>query len=249
MFAIFGGFYYWWPKVFGQMLDERLGKVNFWLMLIGFNLTFFPMHILGLEGQPRRTYTYASGMGWDNLQPARVDRRVHHRVLGAGLPGEHRPHLAAGREGARSDPWDARTLEWSIADARARVQLRRDPRRSTPATTSGTASTPRTPRVGSCGSRPAVRTAARRAPRPPSRWTRAPATTVTSRTAATATRTARPTASTCRRPRTSRSSCALGLPILGYAAVFKSPWLAIPGVLVLLFGMYAWAIEPGTAED
>ena len=57
MFAVFGGFYYWCPKVFGRMLDERLGKLNFWLMLIGFNLTFFPMHILGLEGMPRRTYT------------------------------------------------------------------------------------------------------------------------------------------------------------------------------------------------
>ena len=67
IFAIFGGLYYWWPKVFGRMLNDRLGKLNFWLMLIGFNLTFFPMHILGLEGQPRRTYTYASGMGWDNL--------------------------------------------------------------------------------------------------------------------------------------------------------------------------------------
>ena len=48
IFAIFGGFYYWWPKVFGRMMNERLGKLNFWLMLIGFNLTFFPMHVLGL---------------------------------------------------------------------------------------------------------------------------------------------------------------------------------------------------------
>src|SRR5580765_6652174 len=65
IFAIFGGFYYWWPKFFGRMLDDKIGKVNFWLMIIGFNLTFFPMHILGLQGQPRRTYRYASGMGWD----------------------------------------------------------------------------------------------------------------------------------------------------------------------------------------
>src|SRR5580765_1741509 len=61
VFALFGGFYYWWPKAFGKMLDERMGKVNFWLMLIGFNLTFFPMHIVGLEGMPRRTYTYGAG--------------------------------------------------------------------------------------------------------------------------------------------------------------------------------------------
>ena len=65
VFAVFGGFYYWWPKVFGKMLNEKIGKLNFWLMVIGFNLTFFPMHFLGFEGQPRRTYTYPSGMGWN----------------------------------------------------------------------------------------------------------------------------------------------------------------------------------------
>src|SRR3954451_19093380 len=62
--GIFSGFYYWWPKIFGRMLDERLGKLNFWIMLIGFNLTFFPMHIVGLIGMPRRTYRYQPGMGW-----------------------------------------------------------------------------------------------------------------------------------------------------------------------------------------
>ncbi len=67
MFGVFSGFYYWWPKIFGRMLDERLGKWNFWLMLIGFNLTFFPMHIVGLIGMPRRTYTYEPGYGWDTL--------------------------------------------------------------------------------------------------------------------------------------------------------------------------------------
>ena len=54
MFGIFAGFYYWWPKMFGKMLNETLGKWNFWLMFIGINLTFGPMHILGLQGQPRR---------------------------------------------------------------------------------------------------------------------------------------------------------------------------------------------------
>ena len=67
VFAIFGGFYYWWPKIFGHMLNERMGKINFWLLVVGFNLTFFPMHFLGFEGQPRRTYTYPEGMGWDFL--------------------------------------------------------------------------------------------------------------------------------------------------------------------------------------
>ena len=67
VFPAFGGFYYWFPKMFGRMLDERLGKINFWLFFIGFNMTFFPMHILGLLGMPRRIYTYLPGMGWDGL--------------------------------------------------------------------------------------------------------------------------------------------------------------------------------------
>src|SRR4029079_4196639 len=67
VFAIFSGFYYWYPKVFGRMLDERLGQINFWTMFVGFNLTFFPMHLIGLWGMPRRTYIYDSGMGWQFL--------------------------------------------------------------------------------------------------------------------------------------------------------------------------------------
>src|SRR5579885_347967 len=63
--GIFAGIYYWYPKVFGKMLDEKLGKWHFWLMLIGFNLTFGPFHILGLQGMPRRIYTYANNMGWN----------------------------------------------------------------------------------------------------------------------------------------------------------------------------------------
>jgi len=65
IFALTGGAYYWWPKMFGRMLSEKLGKVHFWLMLIGFNLTFFPMHFVGLLGMPRRVYTYPAGLGFD----------------------------------------------------------------------------------------------------------------------------------------------------------------------------------------
>ena len=60
IFAIFGGLYYWWPKIFGRMLDEKLGKLHFWLMFIGFNLAFFPQHLLGLLGMRRRIYTYST---------------------------------------------------------------------------------------------------------------------------------------------------------------------------------------------
>src|SRR5437764_74613 len=64
IFGLFAGVYYWWPKVFGRMLSEGIGKLHFWLMLIGFNVTFGPFHILGLEGMPRRIYTYPSYAGW-----------------------------------------------------------------------------------------------------------------------------------------------------------------------------------------
>src|SRR5438132_10110581 len=67
VFPLFGGFYYWFPKITGRMLSETLGKWNFWLFFLAFNVTFFPMHLLGLEGMPRRVYTYTSELGWDNL--------------------------------------------------------------------------------------------------------------------------------------------------------------------------------------
>src|SRR5207245_1070780 len=65
IFGLFAGAYYWWPKFTGKMLSDRLGKLQFWLMLIGFNLTFGPFHILGLQGMPRRIYRYPAGRGWD----------------------------------------------------------------------------------------------------------------------------------------------------------------------------------------
>ena len=67
VFAILGGIVFWFPKFFGRMMNERLGKLSFWVLFVGFNLTFFPMHFLGLTGMPRRTYRYTAGLGWDTL--------------------------------------------------------------------------------------------------------------------------------------------------------------------------------------
>src|SRR5467141_2383477 len=67
VFPIFGAMYYWLPKMTGHLLSERLGKISFWTMFVGFNLAFFPMHILGFLGMPRRVWTYSSGLGWDGL--------------------------------------------------------------------------------------------------------------------------------------------------------------------------------------
>src|SRR3954466_8725373 len=67
VFPLFGAVYYWYPKITGRLMSERLGRWNFWLFFIGFNLAFFPMHLLGLHGMPRRVYTYAASMGWGPL--------------------------------------------------------------------------------------------------------------------------------------------------------------------------------------
>src|SRR6185437_2516732 len=67
VFPLFGGFYYWFPKITGRMLNPRLGTLSFWLFFVGFNLTFFPMHVLGLWGMPRRIYTYSTVSGWGSL--------------------------------------------------------------------------------------------------------------------------------------------------------------------------------------
>jgi cytochrome c oxidase subunit I len=113
IFGLTAGAYYWWPKMSGRMLNERLGKLHFWLMLIGFNLTFFPMHFVGLNGMPRRTYTYPAGLGFETLNQI--------ETLGSFILGfsflvflvniwqtSRKPRSAP------ADPWNAATLEWSI---------------------------------------------------------------------------------------------------------------------------------------
>jgi len=111
--GIFSGFYYWWPKIFGRMLNETMGKWNFWIMLVGFNLTFFPMHILGLTGMPRRTYRYPSGMGWDAMN---MIETVGAFVIMVSVLIFFVNIIYSTKRGplAGDDPWDARSLEWSI---------------------------------------------------------------------------------------------------------------------------------------
>jgi cytochrome c oxidase subunit I len=114
LFGLFAGFYYWWPKAFGFMLGDGLGKVHFWLMIIGFNLTFGPMHILGLQGMPRRIYTYPTGMGWDlwNL----VETIGAFTIAASILVFIVNVFVSrARRVEAGDDPWDGRTLEWATS--------------------------------------------------------------------------------------------------------------------------------------
>jgi cytochrome c oxidase subunit 1 len=113
IFALFAGIYYWWPKIFGRLLDERIGKLNFWIMFIGFNLTFFPMHFLGLDGMPRRIYTYNPEMGWDLWNAVSSAGSV---LIAASILVFIANVIWTIKQGevAGADPWDARTLEWSI---------------------------------------------------------------------------------------------------------------------------------------
>src|SRR5438067_146141 len=112
VFGLFGGFYYWFPKLYGRFLDERLGKFNFWTMLIGFNLTFFPMHFVGLLGMPRRTYRYDTGLGWDFLNQLET---IGAFVIAVSVLAFIVNVMVSRRHGQVSgdDPWDARTLEWT----------------------------------------------------------------------------------------------------------------------------------------
>jgi cytochrome c oxidase subunit 1 len=113
VFALTAGAYYWWPKMFGRMLDERLGKLHFWLMLIGFNLTFFPMHYAGLHGMPRRVYTYSAetGLTWLNqletagaLVLALAMLTFAFNIIKTWSKPRNAP----------ADPWNGATLEWAI---------------------------------------------------------------------------------------------------------------------------------------
>jgi cytochrome c oxidase subunit 1 len=113
MLGIFGGIYYWFPKAFGKMLDDRLGKWHFWTTLIGFNLTFGPLHILGLQGMPRRIYTYPKHMGWDLWNM--VSTIGAFIIAGSTLILIYNFIITARKpKDAPADPWDARTLEWMI---------------------------------------------------------------------------------------------------------------------------------------
>lgn len=116
--GIFSGLYYWWPKVFGKLLNERVGKANFWLMLIGMNLTFGPMHIIGLQGQPRRMYRWTearAGEGFFNLGFWNLVASVGSLVLAIGILLFFINIWVSHRRGTVAsplDPWDARSLEW-----------------------------------------------------------------------------------------------------------------------------------------
>ncbi len=112
VFPLLGAVYYWYPKIVGRLMDERIGRWHFWMAFIGFNVAFFPMHITGLMGMPRRVYTYGAEMGWGNLNLL--------STAGAGLFFLSFVVflwnvISSGKSGdvAGDNPWDAGTLEWA----------------------------------------------------------------------------------------------------------------------------------------
>ena len=111
--ALMSGIYYWYPKITGKMYDEKLGKFHFWTLMVGQNLTFFPMHFVGLEGMPRRIYTYAEGTGWD-LWNGVSTFGVFIIILSFLAFILNFVKSWKSGEIAPADPWDGRTLEWSI---------------------------------------------------------------------------------------------------------------------------------------
>ena len=113
MFGIMAGLYFWWPKIWGRFLDEKIGKLHFWTWFVGFNLTFGPMHVLGLQGMPRRTATYPSGMGWDLMN---LLSTIGAFIIALGFL-VFVFNVVKSRKNVIDDPdpWDARTIEWGTS--------------------------------------------------------------------------------------------------------------------------------------
>jgi cytochrome c oxidase subunit 1 len=219
--GLFGGLYFWWPKVFGWQLSEALGKWNFWLMLVGFNLTFGPMHILGLQGMSRRIYTYDEGLGFDawNLVATIGAFTLALSVLiffinafTSRLRSRHLPPVGP-------DPWDARSLEWMLQspvpeynfDPIPMVHSRdefwhrkyREDESGRPARVAKTAD------VVQPGDSVGVHLPS------PSYWP---------------------------------LMLATGMPLIGYGIIFNR-WLCLPGAAIVIGAIYGWAMEPPDDPD
>jgi cytochrome c oxidase subunit 1 len=114
IFGLFSGLYFWFPKITGRRLSEMLGKWHFWLMFIGMNLVFMPMHILGLQGMPRRVYTYGAGQGWEIWNLIETVGAAIIAVSIAVFMFNYFYSLSKA-PAHEEDPWDAATLEWTIS--------------------------------------------------------------------------------------------------------------------------------------
>lgn len=221
IFGLFSGIYYWWPKMTGRMLNERLGKLHFWLMLIGFNLTFGPMHILGLQGMVRRTYQYPRGMGWNfwNMV-ATVGAFVIALSILVFLVNAVRSRRG---QAAGADPWDARTLEWSIPSPPPEYNF---------------AEIPVVHALDDFWHRKYVEDRQ-------GRLVRVPSGGANGETSGEA-KGGEGHGIHLPSPSYFPALASIGLPLIGWGLTFRWHWLAIIGALVLLAGLYGWALEPAS---
>jgi len=223
LFGFMAGFYFWWPKAFGYCMGEKLGKWNFWLMVLGFNLTFGPMHILGLQGMPRRMQTYDSAMGFNMWNMVAT---IGSFILGIATIlvvvnafVSARKWRKAGRPDVGADPWDGRTIEWSIQSPAPAHNFDVDPevtslddfwhRKYQPNDRGKLERVYTGQEIAQPGNGEGVHLPA------PSYWPLV---------------------------------LAAALPIVGYGVIYNL-WIALPGVLLTVLGLWGWALEPADDLD
>ncbi len=223
LFGFMAGFYFWWPKAFGYKMGEKMGLWNFWLMVVGFNLTFGPMHILGLQGMPRRMQTYDEAMGfafWNLVATiGSFILAVGTMLVLVNAYASHRKWKAAGRPDVGPDPWDGRTIEWSIQSPSPEHNFDVDPQVS-----SLDDWWHRKYAEDEHGHLRRVATAEELAQPGNGEGVHLPA------------------------PSYWPILLAFSLPIIGYGLIFTL-WLCIPGAFLLVASMYGWSLEPADDLD
>jgi cytochrome c oxidase subunit 1 len=235
IFGLFSGIYYWWPKITGRLLNERTGKLHFWLMLIGFNLTFAPMHILGLQGMVRRTYQYPKGYGFDawnlvsTIGAFTIALSILIFLINVVRSRKH-------GEIAGEDPWDGRTLEWTTPSPPPEYNF---------------AEIPVVHALDDFWHRKYVEDKEGHLVPVPSGAQETHAEGHDAPAAAHGSYGgSHDEGHGIHMPSQSYMPflASIGMPLIGWGIVFKAYWLAIIGGLVVIGGLYAWAFEPATEE-
>lgn len=222
LLGLFGGMYFWWPKIFGHFLGEKMGKWHFWVMLLGFNLTFGPQHILGLQGMMRRTWTYTDNQGFNTWNLVSTIGAfmiaVSLIIFMVNIAASYRKHRR-NPVNPGPDPWDARSLEWMIPSPTPEHNFDDVPvvedfdefwhRKYGHDENGRLVRIAKTEDVVQKGDATGVHLPS------PSYWPLV---------------------------------LAAGLPLVGYGLIFNL-WWALPGAALVIAGCYGWVMEPSTDPD